>query len=162
MDIICDERHILNEVPSLHGDTPPSAAFKICLWLCHFVSRDRGPLSVWTAVSPMELKKFCKLFFFLNSGMKIAVHIICTKRNGDSINPPFWNWHVDANRVYQEQNRHDRGRILSLRLIITTGCCEFTLPKIFLHRMLKIDGLKGLYDVFFFQHCIVMTKINWT
>ena len=37
-----------------------------CFWLWHFVLRDRGPLSVRTAVSPMELSGFCKL---LNSNM---------------------------------------------------------------------------------------------
>ena len=30
----------------------------------------------------------------------------------------------------------------SLRLIISTGCCEFTLPKVILHRVLKMDGFE--------------------
>ena len=68
----------------MHGDTPNlQQLLKSCLYLCHFVLIDLGPLSVWTGLSPMELKKFCNLFLKFQNGGTIEstflfVHMICT------------------------------------------------------------------------------------
>ena len=64
--------------------TEPPNRFQLhrsCFWLWHFVLHDRVPLSVWTAVSPMELNALRKPFNFNSCGTNDIVDI-CTALHG--------------------------------------------------------------------------------